>query len=606
MAHSRRIVDFRRLQPALAVLAAVAVYANTLPNSFVDDDEAQVLRNPWIADWHRLPDIFTQGDWSFVHDAGASNYYRPLRHVIYAIVHHLCGLQAWGFHLASVMFHAAGTLLVFLLTAQVPAIPPAAPFVAALLFATHPVHTEAVAWVSAITEVAFAVFSLATLYAYARTERPFTVPHGLAAGAFLLALLCKESAVTVLLLLPAWDIAAGRARRAREYAVVLAPFVAAALLYAVLRHRALAGALLPYTNDYGLTPTQLALSAVPLLAEYLRQLAVPLPLNFWHAFHPILSALDPRFLGAALVGASTLGALALAHRHSPAAFFAGALIVVPLLPALFIAAFPGRPYGERYLYLPSAGFSIAAAWVLVRACTDRPRLLLLLVVPILAFSTAATVRRNAVWRDALTLFSDTVEQTPDAPLPRYGLANALFAAGRLDEAIAEYRTLVRAEPRNARFQSALGGALMTADRLDEALDHLGTARALNPACVETHNALGLALRKSGRPTEALRAFEQAVTLDPEDGEPQSNLGLLLLELGRTDAANGHLRAAVRLKPDNAAAHNALGILAGQTGRLDDAIAHFAAAVAAAPREAAFRSNLQRAQSMRAPHALEVP
>jgi len=151
------------------VVAAVAfaVYANTLWNGFLNDDEHQVLLNPWITDLRSLPAIFTQSVWGFVEGKRVSDYYRPLMHVVYLIDHQIFGFRAWGFHLVNVILHALNTALVFFLTKRLtagsgaaPADPTtpadfllAAPFAAALLFATHPVHTEAVAWSQASTAV---------------------------------------------------------------------------------------------------------------------------------------------------------------------------------------------------------------------------------------------------------------------------------------------------------------------------------------------------------------------------------------------------------------------------------------------------------------------
>jgi len=145
----------------VAAIAAVsfAVYFNTLYNGFVYDDEAQVLLNHWIRDMKYLPEIFYKSVWGFRSANTTSSYYRPLMHVINMASYHLFGLAPWGFHLVNILFHAGNTVLVFIVTARLfgksAAMPEegrgetrwlsSPPFLAALLFATHPVHTEAVA-----------------------------------------------------------------------------------------------------------------------------------------------------------------------------------------------------------------------------------------------------------------------------------------------------------------------------------------------------------------------------------------------------------------------------------------------------------------------------
>ena len=172
--------------PALIVAGvAFAVYANTLPNDFVDDDTFHVLRNPWIRDFRFLPEIFSHKDrFSFGHETAVSNlaYYRPLRHVVYLVVTHIFGFRAWGFHLFSALFHVVNSLLVLVVAARL--VPNAGgapgrgrmafllsfPFAAALLFATHPVHVEAVAWISSITELMFTGLYLFAFVLYAAAE----------------------------------------------------------------------------------------------------------------------------------------------------------------------------------------------------------------------------------------------------------------------------------------------------------------------------------------------------------------------------------------------------------------------------------------------------
>ena len=142
---------------AVIILTSIGVYGNAIFNGFVVDDMHQVVENPWIRDVSYLKEICSSNVWAF--EGRDSNYYRPLMHVAYMGVYHLVGLHAWGFHLLNALLHAGATALVFLVGSRLfgrsegsgihPIATPA--LVAALLFATHPVHTEAVAWVAGRT-----------------------------------------------------------------------------------------------------------------------------------------------------------------------------------------------------------------------------------------------------------------------------------------------------------------------------------------------------------------------------------------------------------------------------------------------------------------------
>ena len=126
-------------------------------------------------------------------------------HVLYMITHQAFGLAPWAYHLLNVIFHTANSLLVFLLVARVgrdsgEITSTGVPFVAALLFATHPIHTEAVAWAGGIPDLSFSFFYLLSFWLYlgsTREDGGSSLRLLLSLGAFALALLAKEPAVTL-------------------------------------------------------------------------------------------------------------------------------------------------------------------------------------------------------------------------------------------------------------------------------------------------------------------------------------------------------------------------------------------------------------------------
>ncbi len=154
----------------LALLAALP-YANTLFNAFVYDDNTQVLNNPYIQNFGHLREIFTTTVWSYVGVQGVTNYYRPMMTLGYLLCHQLFGPLAYGFHLVNVLLHAGVTCALFLLTVRLFGHRGLA-FVAAGLFALHPVHTESVAWVAAVTDLELTFFYLLTFWFFLGVARP--------------------------------------------------------------------------------------------------------------------------------------------------------------------------------------------------------------------------------------------------------------------------------------------------------------------------------------------------------------------------------------------------------------------------------------------------
>lgn len=143
----------------LMVLAGAAffVYFNALGNDFAYDDNVQIKKNPYITSFKYLNDIFTKNVWAFRGVEGISNYYRPMMTLPYLLNYQAFGLNPFGFHLTNILFHLMATLLVFLLGRRLLSNDLMA-FMAALLFAVHPIHTESVTWVAGLTDVNCAVF----------------------------------------------------------------------------------------------------------------------------------------------------------------------------------------------------------------------------------------------------------------------------------------------------------------------------------------------------------------------------------------------------------------------------------------------------------------
>src|SRR5262249_23551475 len=153
----------------LLVIAAVAfaVYLNTLSADFVWDDRFQVVQNPVIKDPYLVPKFFTTGVWTLISPTHPTNYYRPTMFVSYLITYHLFGLNPAGFHFVNIACNALVALMVYALTLRLFERSEIA-LIAGLLFAVHPIHTEAVAWVASVPELLTSFFYVLSFYLYLR------------------------------------------------------------------------------------------------------------------------------------------------------------------------------------------------------------------------------------------------------------------------------------------------------------------------------------------------------------------------------------------------------------------------------------------------------
>lgn len=571
------------LPVAMIIIASCAVYFNALFNGFVSDDVAQIVENPWIRDVRYIPEIFTKSVWDF--EGLVSNYYRPLMHIIYMTNYYLFRLESWGYHAVNVLFHAGVSLLVFLITSMIlkrsrpEASPPllTPPFIAAVLFATHPIHTEAVTWLAAIPELSFTFFYLLSLYLYIRTlpEISGSSSRGglfLSCGSFFLASLCKETALTLPVILLAYDYAFQKKpfmSRPVDALKRYAPFFLVAGAYLLLRLHSL-GAFAPVSRPDSNTQ-QFLINAFPLFVQYLGKILVPIHLTAEHAFHPATSILDHKSIVSLALSLLFLSFLLIAARKDKAVFFGLVLIAVPLLPVLYVPALAGSPFGERYLYLPSVGFVLLLAFCIDRIAAHKKKGLsvaaALALLGVLSLYSYGTVSRNAVWKDDYTLWTDAVKKSPDSPRAHVNAGRALSLSGRRDEAREHFRTALR----------------------------------LKPDLAEDYMKQGIALSQRGLMNLSLYAFDVARVLDPGNAEVRYNLGLAFTDKGWLDLAVEQYQLAIQLRPGYADAHNNLGVVYAKKEMMDKAIEHFQAALRLDPRDPSYHQNIAHAYEIQGRH-----
>ena len=591
----------------ILLVASFAVYFNTLFNEFVYDDSAQVLKNYWIRDVRNLPKIFTKSVWAFQGAPVVSNYYRPVMNVLYMVNYHLFGLEPWGFHLVNVLFHAGVSVLVFLVISRLlaasspdPSPPPVAggwpggllslPFVAALLFATHPIHTEAVAWVAGLPDLSFSLFFLLSFLLYLDSTKGQGIRKGryaLSVGSFFLSALSKEPALTLPLVLVAYDHLFGDPEtgfggRWKRYV----PYLLVAAVYFGLRLYALGG-VAPERRHEHLSALQHVINIFPLFAGYLGKLLLPVNLNAFHVFHPIASLFEAKGILSVAMAAAFAGGTVWAYRRNKTACFFLLFLVVPLLPAFYIRGLGLNTFAERYLYLPSVGFVALAAMVLTRAAEKIPNGTIVLVGALALLTgwySLGTIGRNAVWKENLTLFSDTVKKSPDAEFPRKELGIALFETGRVQEAIASYDKAIAMDPSDFRVYNNRGLAFDQMGRSDLAMADFDRALALNPRSFEAYNNKGKVYGQAGSLDKAIDHFSKAIAINPDFPLAYGNRGVAYTLIGDHRRAWKDVNRAIELDDQYAEAYRTRGDIYLRTGNGELAVSDFRKACGLGNRE----------------------
>lgn len=601
---------------SIIFLAAAAVYGNILPNGFVMDDFFHIHENSWIKFARFTPEIFTTSFWGV--DGGKTSFYRPLIYMFFMAAYHLFGLQAWGYHLLNILLHGGASVLVFLLAERFlrsSAAPPGPfplilPFLAGLLFATHPIHTEPVAWVSGVIDVSYTFFFLLSLILYIQTSeqgRLYGPAHIFSVVAFFLATLCKEPAVTLPAFLLIYDFAFPQKKPWSSYGWKYLPFFAAVGLYFLLRINALGG-FAPARVIVDLTPYQCVINIPVLFSLYLEKLLLPVNLNVWHVFHPVTSLLTVRGSISLLVGLVYIGITLLTLLTFRRAFFCVVLILLPLLPALYIPNLSQgveNAFAERYLYLPSAGFVLLVIFFLHWLMVKKPRSVPFVVAccaAMILFYSFVTVNRNPDWKDMRTLWTDAAEKSPESATPRAALGDDYRLKGMYEKALEQYTMILQKYPDHAGNLASIALTYAAMNQIDKAIEYYEKALRAGPQHnVEEANILsnlGVAYTRKGEVNKAIGYFQQSVNVNPQFAQAHNNLGLSLSSSGQQDKAIDAFKRAITLKPDIVDAYVNLGIAYGRKGSIDQAIEQFQAALELAPDNPVARQNLARAQELK--------
>lgn len=442
---------WRRVDPAWWVLlAAVAVYANTLGADFVYDDTVIVVANPVLRAPFSLARAFSTDLWGAPRGAAWSVHtYRPLLTVSYALDRAVGGWRPWSFHLTNVLLHAAASVAFFRVLARRLA-DPAAALVAGLAFALHPLHTEAAACINNRAELAVALAILVVYGCHARRGLAATLAGS---AALAVGLLCKESAVVALPLLLARDLLGtetSRAEKAARYAgygLVVAATVA-------LRTAALgtAGTLVPDLLSNPLRDAPLGVRAywgVRFVGLVGRLLVAPLDLSVDYGegvIRPVVAADGDALLGAAaLVGLAVLAWRA--RRRDPLVAEACAWVLAPAAIYANVAKVLPAAFAERWWYLGAGGaFVLLGRGIQALRERGQGRGVLPAAAVVLALWSAVTVRRNVDWGTSERLFESAVAVHPGSARMRYFVARFRFREERLAESFAHVSVAVRNAP----------------------------------------------------------------------------------------------------------------------------------------------------------------
>ncbi len=568
------------------VLVAVVTFVAFLPalnNGFVEWDDQVVLLQNYNFRGLGWPQI----RWMF--STGHMGHFQPMTWLTYGLDYTLWGMDPTGYHLTSMLFHAAAAAAFFWVVRALlfhamgredrdvlPGLTIAAG-VGALFFAIHPLRVESVAWATERRDVTSGFFFLLTLGAYLHAvtiqSNPKMRKKWLAMGVsfYVVSLLSKSIGMTlpvVLVILDAYPLRRlGRFGRGwlapevrwvwKEKLLFLVPAVAAALLALVMQQQG------GFVGTLDRVPWAARIAIACYAASlYLFNTWVPLWLSPLYAPD---SPFDPWawyfVLGGVVLLLVTVAA-ALTARRWPAGIVLWACYVIVLAPVVGLLQIGPQLAADRYTYLSCLGWAAlgAAGWFALWKRRHRPGVMQALYLAGSALTVALLIalgvltwRQTLVWRDTGSLWKQAIDVHPENGQAHSSLGAWYGRHGDWKKALEHQRLAVKYRPERVAGHARLGFVLSKLGRVDEAIAAFRKALELQADFVSAHTGLGVLLSRSLNRAEAregLEHLQKAVALDPTHTASRFNLTTFYLQRGRYDRARQVLEDGVKADPKN--------------------------------------------------------
>ncbi len=568
----------------LILIISLALYANTLKNGFVYDDEGTVVNNILITDLGNIVKLFDRK--AYFSESGEETY-RPFVTFTYFLDYALYGLKPWGYHLTNILLHAINGVLFYAFLTLI--IPPSAakdreltssfiinaPLISSLFFITHPVLTEAINAVSFREDLLTTFFYLMTLNIYIFMNSKSGFKYGallylLSCLTFIIGLLSKEMAVTlpIVILCYEWTFIEEMGIRVllnlrnTGYFACLAAYGYLRFFYFYNPSEA---------NIVSWQLTERVLTIPWVFINFLKLTLFPVSLSADYEIAPIKNSISSSFILPIIILTLLAFAAWSQRKKQKHIAFGISFFFITLLPVSNIIPII-NPFAERYLYLPSIGFAIVIGvflnYIYKNLKLESVLSVAAIFIILLAIYSFMVISRNKVWRDDYSLWSDAVRKLPNNSWPRHNLGILYSNQGRLDEAIRELKTAIGMKSTNPTYYYNLGIIYFKKGQMDRALEQYKTVSAQRPNYPDIHYQLGLVYNSLGNLDKAMQEYKMALSETPYSPSIHNNIGFIYFKRAQFNEASQEYMKALQLKPDYVLAFNNLGNLyyvQGKTG-----------------------------------------
>lgn len=564
----------KKFLPYLLILFTFIIYFNSLFNDFAYDDRYTIVNNTNLKNFKQgIPNFFSK---DYFKISGTEQTYRPVTTLYYFIVYAFWKLNPLAYHLLSIILHTAVVLLIYFLFRKLTG-NHILSFCVSILYLAHPALTETVNCPSYIEDILSALFFILSFIFYLKfkeTDNKKNYLYAISLLFFLIALLSKEMAITLPAVIILYELFIGKKEpdkrpkkadfsafikeifsRIKENIFYYSGFILTAVFYLFLLFVVFKNPDKSTLYSIG-SLTKRAVYIPFSIFQFIRISIYPVSLNADYVFTYPASFFSTINIISYLIVLGILTFSFVIYRLFKLLSFGIWWFFITLTPVLNIIEIY-KPLAERYLYLPLIGFCLAVGVILIetgeRIKIEKNIKDTVKVVSVLAlFLVYAffTTKRNPVWKNDFTLFSDVIMKSPDSENANNNLGALYYLAGDLEKAESYYKKAVEINPSSDTYYINLGQLYVKKSLIDEAVIQFKKAIELNPSNYLSNYYLGQCLEKKKIYEDALVHYKKAVELNPGYINSYNRCANIYMILKKYNEAIELLEKALSLDPGN--------------------------------------------------------
>ena len=570
----KKIIKHRTIQLLLIVFVTYLAYSNILDNEFVWDDNYFIVSWEQIRDFGNAPDLL-KGELP----PGQGGVYRPIRSVSYATSYHLFGTNPLGYHLQSITIHLLCTILIYLIILKMTQKSILA-LMTSLLFGVHPIHTEAITFITTSFDIIGVVFFFAAFYFYLISRQKSNGnSKAYLSGAYFLSILCAaiafftyELTLTLPFLLILYELI--RHKRfswvIRKGHLKCIPYFAFAGIYLFIRFfvtdtPARSGY---FADSFYLT----ALTMVKVIIKYLLISIIPLNLTVNHIIPGNIlttkvsenvvgvflaqSLSDPPIIIATLLLLTLFFTALRLFRTRPLISFSIGWFFICLLPVSNLFFPFGTIMAEKYLYISSFAACFMISFLLYKLyCFRSYRFrfsryikiaVILLFASLFLFYSFQTHQRNNDWQDSFSLWSKTAQQTPESLTAAHNLGEAYLQLGKPEQGIPHLHKAIRLNPQYTKPYISLASSYIDTHQLKKAEEVLEKTIEMDPDSDIAYIHMGYVYELRKEYNHSITFYRKAIELDDTNAYYHLNLAFVYHLQGRSSLAAISVKKAISL------------------------------------------------------------